>query len=63
MFRGDVVAFLNPAAGAAAALLVRRVVALPGDEMVSDTGDDPFVCVAFARGGVAPLLGFLRSTR
>lgn len=56
MFRGDVVTLQNPLAPAgAAALLVRRLVALPGDEMVSDSPDDaPFVCVPLEDASVAP---------
>ncbi len=56
VFRGDVVTLQNPLAPAgAAALLVRRLVALPGDEMVSDSPDDaPFVCVPLEDASVAP---------
>lgn len=39
-------ASLSPAALGEQALLVRRIVALEGDEMISDLpGDEPFVCV------------------
>ena len=39
-------AALSPAALGEQALLVRRIVALEGDEMISDLpGDEPFVCV------------------